>query len=473
MPLTVSHISSQESWAKISQAMPSTALFGTETQANQPGWRLSPEPYCLTSRQVETLQQIGADLLTFQLALETLYRQSLKTEALSWVKTLFEAGKPETLIQFSQMNRFKKEVPRVLRPDLLVTQDGFSLCEIDAVPGGIGFTAALQNAYQQAGFELVGEPNIANAFLSMLLQDTQKPTPYIAIIVSDEAQDYRPELTWLVSQIQPNYPHIEVIHPKQISLRETELGFINQAGQWQSIDIIYRFFELFDLANIPQMELIQFAVKKGDVKCTPPFKPVFEEKLALALIHHPGLEAFWKTQLTPERLERLQKLIPQTWVLDPSPIPPFAAITPPLQFGDQTFQSFQQLTTLTQKQRELVIKPSGFSPLAWGSRGVTIGHDVPQTEWAQTLESALQQYSQTPHILQRFTPPMVQPYRYFSPKGDIIEAEGRTRLCPYYFITEQTPQLVGILATTCPKDKKVIHGMRDGVMRPVREAPEN
>jgi hypothetical protein len=44
------------------------------------------------------------------------------------------------------------------------------------------------------------------------------------------------------------------------------------------------------------------------------------------------------------------------------------------------------------------------------------------------------------------------------------------RLCPYYFVSGDwgRPQakLGGVLATICPADKKIIHGMRDAIMAP-------
>ena len=43
---------------------------------------------------------------------------------------------------------------------------------------------------------------------------------------------------------------------------------------------------------------------------------------------------------------------------------------------------------------------------------------------------------------------------------------GRARLSPYYFVSGDKTKLAGILATICPADKKVIHGMKDAVMVP-------
>jgi len=46
----------------------------------------------------------------------------------------------------------------------------------------------------------------------------------------------------------------------------------------------------------------------------------------------------------------------------------------------------------------------------------------------------------------------------------------RVRLCPYYFVHGEgdgaRTTLGGVLATACPADKKIIHGMSDAVLVP-------
>jgi hypothetical protein len=44
--------------------------------------------------------------------------------------------------------------------------------------------------------------------------------------------------------------------------------------------------------------------------------------------------------------------------------------------------------------------------------------------------------------------------------------EGRLRLCPFYFFRDEHTRLGGALATFCPADKKIIHGMKDAAMLP-------
>ena len=130
-------------------------------------------------------------------------------------------------------------------------------------------------------------------------------------------------------------------------------------------------------------------------------------------------------------------------------------------------QNWQELMGLTQKEREMVIKPSGFSPESWGSRGVVIGHDVSGEVWQETLEKGLQQFPDQTSILQKFYKGKKVEARYFDPgTGKIETMRSRVRLTPYYFVSGDSARLGGILATLCPQDKKKIHGMVDAVMVP-------
>ncbi len=454
--------------------LPKKALYGAE-DSNTVGWELSPQPYFLSKEQHQQLSQIGQLLHRWLPTCESLYRDSLEDKAPNWVSALIDQGKPEHLKQFSMMKRWKSQSPLVIRPDLLVTETGFALCEIDAVPGGIGFTAALNQAYQASGFSVLQNKTIPDDFLEMLKAFYRREAPeaqtgkdpVIALIISDEAADYRHEMQWLVNTIQQNYPAIFLVHPKQLRLVRDKLVF-EEDGSEIPIDMIYRFFELFDLANIPGMDLLQYALKKRWVVCTPPFKPVYEEKAWLSLIHHPALQGEWLKRISQQDLDALRALIPEGWILDPRPLPPQAVI-PGLTIQNHALQDFRALKKATQKERHLVIKPSGFSPLAWGSKGVTIGHDESQEAWAETVEMALASYGKTPYLLQRFEKPKTESLLKIDAEAgeqNFIPFSAKTRLCPYYFVTE-SPTLVGVLATACPADKKIIHGMKDAILAPV------
>jgi hypothetical protein len=463
--------------------LPKQPLYGGEdTDTGSIGWQLSPEPFPISQKQWNDLQQLGSLLLRFIQAIDLLYKQSQNPNLPipGWIAELYDQGKPDSLLQFSAMKRQKSHLPLVLRPDLLLRENDWTLCEIDAVPGGLGFTSALNRFYRNNGFSVIEAPEgLPGAFLNMLKTFApEKENPAIAIIMSDEAADYRQEMQWLVDTIQqgsdlaPPYKNLFLIHPRDIQLVRDQLVFNEPASgaekppEEKPIDVIYRFFELFDLPNIPKIELIQYAVKKGIVKCTPPFKPHVEEKLSLALLHHPVLAEFWDKELGKAGFEQLKQWVPQSWIVDPSPLPPQAVIAN-LTPGGKAIQSFQQLKTLSQKERELVLKPSGFSPLGWGSRGVTIGHDHSTESWSERLDQAMASFSKTPYILQKFEAADVLPAQRLIPQtGEIQTFKARTRLCPYYLVQGEQVTLAGVLATACPSDKKLIHGMKDAVLAP-------
>jgi hypothetical protein len=131
-------------------------------------------------------------------------------------------------------------------------------------------------------------------------------------------------------------------------------------------------------------------------------------------------------------------------------------------------QDWRELRDFSQKEREYVLKISGFSELSWGSRGVYVGQDLPHKEWAEQIDHAIGSFSTNPYILQKFFKGRLVEQPFFNPRTQSIDIlKGRVRLCPYYFIgSESKITLGGALATIVPADKKILHGMRDGIMVP-------
>jgi len=126
-----------------------------------------------------------------------------------------------------------------------------------------------------------------------------------------------------------------------------------------------------------------------------------------------------------------------------------------------------ELASLGKSDRDFVVKPSGFSELAWGSKGVRVANDLTRDEWVATLREAIDHYASTPRILQRFYKGKRVRQTYFDVQaGDLKTFDGRARLCPYFFVVGEDVRLGGILATVAPADKRLIHGMTDAVMAP-------
>jgi hypothetical protein len=453
--------------------LPNTSgLANAREESGQASWRIGLAPLLLSGDQFAFFRGLGPRLLRFYQALNHLYLESARGTQPAWVASWLDQGKPEALVTYSRMKRFRDHLPGVIRPDVIPTQDGMVITELDSVPGGIGLTACMSQLYAQRAAPssttnfptLIGGPDGMVEGFAAMLRHQMHPEGRVAIVVSEEAKDYRPEMTWMARQLRAKGLEATCVEPRHI--RFTEEGLILGEADNRPISLIYRFYELFDLPNIPKNELIQYAVKKGLVSVTPPYKPALEEKSAFALLHHAVLAPYWRNALGEELFVHLTTLMPRTWIVDPAPVPP-SAVIPGLSINGRAVTNWNDLAAATQKQRHFVLKPSGFSELAWGSRGVSVGHDLPQEQWAAALETAERAFPRTPYVLQEFHKGRQYHVEYFDAHtGELRTMAGRARLSPYYFVTGETVELAGILATVCPVDKKVIHGMKDAVMVP-------
>ena len=428
---------STEKLASIRSAFPAEGLFAEKD------WLLSPDPFPIDTVFARELEQLGHRLFVFQRACNELYQRSVKGKQPAWIAAYLDAGKPADLIEFSRQKQFRDDVPLVIRPDLILTEAGYTIAEIDSVPGGIGLTGWLNQTYAALGSDVVGgAKGMLDGFQSLLPEGGD-------IVISEEASTYRPEMNWVAGQLNKSNSGFEW----RVANAET---YEPTSGR-----NVYRFFELFDLPNLPRVSELMNAASNGAVRVTPPFKPYLEEKMWFALFWMQPLREFWRRELGEKYFLKLQEVIPYTWPLDPTPLPQHAVI-PRLELHD-----WREAGKLSQKERDLLIKVSGFSPLGWGSRGVLVGSDVPQSEWERTLEEALAAFQTSPRIVQRFHKARLIEHRYWDNATEEIKTmRGRVRLCPYFFVENAKVTLRGALATIVPADKKLLHGMRDAILAP-------
>jgi hypothetical protein len=413
-------------------------------------WRISPTPFPLGENLAKEIESLGRVLLQFYRATNLLYRKCVEGKQSEWVARWLDLGKPHELIELQRSPAFKNEIPRVIRPDILLTENGFSITELDSVPGGIGLTAWLNQTYSKSevrsekGEPIGGADGMIRGFESIFGDAKQ-----VHIVVSEEAKTYRPEMEWLAAQIGSSKFRVQG----------------SEFSDFKEGESIYRFFELFDLPNVANAKKIFELASEKKIRVTPPPKPIFEEKMLFALLWNRNLQSFWRQELGEGFLARLKKIIPYTWLVDPTPLPPHAAI-PELNLTD-----WQQLKTMSQKERDLILKVSGFSEIAWGARGVFLGSDLSQADWSAAVDAALKNFEASPFVLQRFEKTKLVEANYFDfSKNEIVPMKGRVRLCPYYFVSGEMdsarPQLGGVLATIVPADKKIVHGMTDAVLAP-------
>ena len=455
----------------IRDALEQQELFEDKT------WQLAPRPWPLTPEQRDELLAIGKASLEFYQSLEWLYTRSLagknllrnKTLVAPWVADYLDRGKPPVLLRHARDQRLRGAVPSVIRPDLLLTQDGWALTELDSVPGGIGLTAFLNRLYGGATDDAVigaKDAMIAHFHAALAALAPGRPNPSIVLIVSDEAATYRPEMAWLAEELQKQGRRVFCLRPDEVFPLGGAL-FFDSEGTPEKVDVIYRFFELFDFQNIPTAPFIIEAWENGEVAIAPPMRPFQEEKLSLALFHHHLLQDFWAENLSKGSLKILRRLIPKSWIIDPSPLPPAAVLDAPT-VGGRPIYDWRQLGMASQKERDLILKISGFHETAWGARSVTLGSDCSREEWQAALDAAINLGSTHLHVLQEYEKPRRETHAVYDADGNLRDVEGRLRLCPYFFVVDGEVKLGGALATFCPPDKKIIHGMQDAVLLPCR-----
>ena len=435
-------LTSSDRLSALRESRPAEGLFAEKD------WLLSPEPFAIEEKWRADLERLGHQLFVFQRACNQLYQQSVKGKQPAWVARYLDFGKPADLLEFARQKEFRAALPSVIRPDLILTDDGWTIAEIDSVPGGIGLTGWLNQTYAGLGEEVIGEATgILDGFATVLPGGGD-------IVVSEESATYRPEMQWLVRQLNERFPD----RSWQVAAAE---NYQPQAGR-----DVYRFFELFDLPNIPGISALVEAAGRGELKVTPPLKPFLEEKMWFALFWLQPLREFWRRELGDKYFRQLQRMIPYTWLLDPTPLPQHAVI-PRLEIQD-----WKEAAGFSQKERDVLLKVSGFSPLGWGSRGVAVGSDLPQAEWQKRVTDALENFESAPTIMQQFHKGKLFDHPYWDGETEELKTmRGRVRLCPYYFVEAEQVELRGALATICPADKKLLHGMSDAILVPGKFTP--
>src|SRR5438552_11745960 len=440
------------------------AAFPKEGLFAEKDWLLSPDAFPIDKKFLAELEQLGHRLRVFQRACNQLYHLSAKGKQPAWVARYLDAGKPAELIEFSRRKEIRDDLPRVIRPDLILTENGYIIAEIDSVPGGIGLTGWLNQTYSKFDNAIIGgRGGMLEGFRTVLPNGGD-------IVISQEAATYRPEMEWLAARL--NQRHAVAGGVDSGSLRHfTPAGITDPGYNWRVVSAenyepqdghaVYRFFELFDLPNIPVIENMLRANAEGRITIRPPVKPYLEEKMWFALFWMHPLREFWRRELGEKYFIKLQKVIPYSWLLDPLPLPQHAVI-PRLEIHE-----WREAAKFSQKDRDLLLKVSGFSPLGWGSRGVALGADLPHSEWEKRIDHALANFAIQPTILQQFHKGSLFEHSYYDGEsGEVRTMKGRIRLCPYYFVEDDRVKLRGALTTIVPADKKLIHGMRDGILVP-------
>ena len=232
----------------IRHALPSEGLFADKD------WLISPDAFPISEKFASELEQLGHRLFVFQRACNQLYQLSVRGKQPGWIAQYLDTGKPAELVELSRQKIFRDALPRVIRPDLILTEKSYIIAEIDSVPGGIGLTGWLNRTYSALGQDVIGgEEGMLDGFQKVLPNGGD-------ILVSEESATYRPEMEWLAEQLnQHRTSNLE--HPMSKWRVVPAENYEPQPGR-----DVYRFFELFDLPNIPKIEVLLRSAAEGKLQ---------------------------------------------------------------------------------------------------------------------------------------------------------------------------------------------------------------
>ena len=173
----------------IRNSLPNEGLFADKD------WLISPEAFPISEKFADELEHLGHRLFVFQRACNQLYQLSARGKQPAWIAKYLDTGKPKELVEFSRRKQIRDDLPRIIRPDLILTDEGYTIAEIDSVPGGIGLTGWLNQTYSAFDPEIIGGADgMIDGFHSVLPRCGD-------IVISQESATYRPEMEWMAAQL--------------------------------------------------------------------------------------------------------------------------------------------------------------------------------------------------------------------------------------------------------------------------------
>lgn len=373
-------------------------------------FRVSPTPLELQPHQVHEVNRIGKDITSFFQAADELYRSD------GSVREILDTGKPEIFLGDDPAQYL------FVRPDMIITEQGFSICELETSPFGLALGEVLNRSYREAGFEtLVGSDALSS--------HVQAATPSEGTLVySQKTKSYAGQLSFLADEVfsgserQWSAKHVDDVQP-------------------QELDNVYRAHYLSEYNSDPAVKLLlESNLSNDEANLFPSPTPHLEEKALLALMWDKRYEQKLRQQLGNASYDHLREVIPPNWIVGQE-----AHFAPGL---PNQYQQSTDLINLSRSKRAFVLKSSGFSHNSSWAEGVhflgkkSADIDKERLVRAQNDKASL-------HVIQEFHKGANHLMSYVQ-DGQTIPMTARIRLTPYFAVEGQkSGELVAIKATGC------------------------
>ncbi|MBU0766464.1 hypothetical protein KKF55_01605 [Patescibacteria group bacterium] len=395
-------------------------------------FRMSADPLVLPE-QVE-LQRYGDALSAYYAACKKIY-DALDDDH-HWKKYL-DHSKPDWMLEHAG----KEDRDHIfLRPDFILTEDQPVVTEIETSPFGLGLSYFLDKAYKKAG-----KPTSADeSQLLDLLKEAAGDS--ICFVVTDYTDQYRGQFVYLAQELESKMGmRAVVVNPDEVQVSGNQCIANNE-----HFSSIYRAFYLHQTVDDPQLRKIALFDR-----AIPPCKPQLEEKALMGILWEPEFQDMLNTELGEDTFATLKAIIPRTWVVDKERIPKELGISC---WGD--------LANLSRKQRQFILKTSGFSADGSWAKGVVFLEKLSKDKCRDTMEGAA--IADGLYVLQEFKRGAKFRHKYFDfHESEMKEMNGRVRLTPYYSVANG--KMITAKATM-RENTDLIHGSVDSINVPVIES---
>lgn len=352
-------------------------------------FRVADEPLRLTAQEHLEVERVCHELGGFVVAADELYHRDEEVAA------LLNRGKPDVYLQ-------PRETAHIfLRPDLIITEDGIAVCEIETSPFGLGLAHALNQAYIGEGHETITSGELT-AHAAEALPDTG------IVVYSSKTHAYMGQLAYLADKV-----------------------FSGDDGSWtlagaaedatNDADAIYRAFYLREYDTDPDVRAVVDNGESSRTAWTPSLTPHIEEKALMALIWDRRYQAYFRSQLGETGFDYLLGVIPPTWIVGEEVH--FAPGLP------NSVSSTADIASLSRSKRALVLKASGYDDRGSWSEGVHILGQV-SAERARTLLNDAEANQKGLQIVQEFRRGKKITMSY-EEDGEVVAQDVRVRLTPY------------------------------------------
>lgn len=376
-------------------------------------FRVSKNPLSLTKEQKLDLQNIGLDVTNYFRAVDEMYSNDV-----GGVRGILDTGKPQIFLA-NQPSHYL-----FVRPDLIITPNGFSICEIETSPFGLALAEILNRTYQNEGFETM----VADGTLPAQIQ---KVTPTDGtLIYSKKTQAYSGQMIFLADEVFSGNGRnwkAEIVNGSTINDQQN----------------IYRGFYLGEYSTDPYVKSLLDGSLNNKNGLIPSPTPYMEEKAILSLIYDKRFEGYLRKKLGDTTFKHLRAVIPPTWIVGQEQH--FSPGMP------NNISSSIDLANLSKSKRAFVLKSSGFAENSSWKEGVHFLQRESSANNVQILHAAEEDKTNL-HIIQEFRKGVNIPLQYETEdESTQLPMTARVRLTPYYSVIEgeQEGKLIAIKATGC------------------------